>query len=70
VGLFSCTKCTYFRAGPTPACGKGQTLIPRDAPGSHAPRLIVIDEGCDEFTVPMRIQGPGGTGSGGVRRVR
>lgn len=69
MGLFSCTRCKHYTAGPSPRCARGYQLTSSPAALSGAIPLVVIDEGCDDFTLrPATGDGTsaGAGGGGGV----
>ncbi len=64
MALFSCIRCVHFTGGQTPRCQRGFALTTTAPPERSTIPLVVIDEGCDEFTVSLRsaVQKTGGGG--------
>jgi hypothetical protein len=65
--LFSCRKCAHFVNGPAPRCQRGLTLVDAAGASAGATLLVVIEQGCDEFTLSLKSAEKKATKIGGPR---
>ncbi len=70
MGLFSCTKCRHFTAGSIPRCARGRELTTAASLPTGGVGLVIIEDGCDDFTLSPEKEKGSGTSAGGnpIRR--